>query len=353
MSATAGRHALLLLQQVHAFDPVPLRAGLGGHHVPFDTLTGTTSTEATLMRCLTGAERVAVAGHSGVGKTSLVQYVCGELGDEIAPIRIPVEAEDDATVTDPALFCQHLVRTVVGQLSEAKIIDKRTREELLAGTSETVDVTRRASRRGSFGFPKWMLQADIARDVETVATAPVRRSAATHIAQARDLVDAVAARGRVPAIIIDDSDAWLATAVGDRSAVIEPFFGRVLRVLAEELTAAIVVAVHDRYFDLPTFPRGRGFLEHIIHVPGLPDLAAVESILTARVERQTELVARDVITQDGLAALYTGYQQVAGNIRMTLLLAHTALQAACDDDAQAITGRHIDIALSRYRSVPG
>lgn len=332
---------------------MPLRAGLGGHHVPFDTLTLSANTEAPLSRCLQGAERVAVAGRSGVGKTSLVQYVCDQLADVIAPIRVPVEAEDDATVTDPAAFCQHLIRTVISHLSAARMIDGATRTELLAGTAATVNLSQRRTHRATFGLAKWMLQTDIARDVETAATAAVRRSAAEHISQARDVVDAVAARGLVPAIVIDDSDAWLATAVGDRSAVIEPFFGRVLRVLAEELNAAIVVAVHDRYFDLPAFPRGRGFLEQVIQVPRLPDLAALEAILTVRVAQQSDFVARDVITSDGLDALFTGYHRVAGNIRTTLLLAHTALQAACEDDAQAITGRHIDIAVSRYRDVPG
>jgi len=351
---TAGGRAVLLeLQQAHAFDPVPLRAGLAGNHVPFDTLTGTTDTEAQLSRCLLGAERVAVAGRSGVGKTSLVQYVCGELSNEIAPIRVPVAAEDDATIGDPAAFCQHLIRTVTLHLSDAKSIDDATRTELLAGTAAAVDLNKRTSRRSSFGLARWMLQADIARDVETAATATWYRSGAEHIAQARDVVAAVAARGLVLTIVIDDSDAWLATAVGDRSALIEPFFGRVLRVLAEELNAAIVVAVHDRYFDLPSFPRGRGFLEQTIHVPPLPHRRALEAILTARVGQQSTLTARDVITDDGLDALHAGYQVVDGNIRTTLLLAHTALQAACEDDAVAITGRHIEIAVSRYRDVPG
>ena len=350
---STGRATLLALQEGHAFDPVPLRAGLHSHHVPFDVLTGSTTTEAQLARCVRGIERVAVAGRTGVGKTSLVQYVCAELADEVAPIRVPVEAEDDGTVTDPAGFCQHLVRTVVRHLSEAKTIDDVTRSELLAGTAGAVDVSRRTARRAAFGLPKWMLQGDVARDVETAATATVQRSAAEHIAQARDVVAAVGARGLVPIIVIDDSDAWLVTAVGDRSAVIGPFFGRVLRVLAEELDAAIVVAVHDRYFEMPSFPRGRGFLEQIIHVPALPSCDALEAILTARVGEVVELVAKDVLTADGIEALHAGYQLVEGNIRSTLLLAHTALQAACEDDACLITRRHIEIAVTRYRDVPG
>ncbi|HVF04276.1 MAG TPA: hypothetical protein VNA20_05505 [Frankiaceae bacterium] len=350
---TASREALLELQRQNAFDPVPLRAGLHSTHIPFDRLTGSTNTEAELTRCMRGAERVAIAGRSGVGKTSLIGYVCAELADEVAPLRVPVDAEDDDTVTDPAAFCRHLIRTLARHLADARAIDDKTRTELLAGTADAVGLTKRQARQAGLGLPKWMLQADVARDAETAATATFERSAADHIAQARDVIEAVAAHDLIPMIVIDDSDAWLATAVGDRSSVIAPFFSRVMRVLAEELRAGIVVAVHDRYFDLPEFPRGRGFLEQVIHVPGLPDVDAVAAILAGRTLDIVDLPVDQIVATDAIKALHDGYQLVEGNIRTMLLLAHTALQTACEDDAEHITHRHVEIAMTRFRDVPG
>lgn len=350
---TSSRQVLLALQRAHAFDPVPLRAGLHSQHVPFDLLTGTTSTEQALTRCMFGAERVAVAGRSGAGKTSLIGYVSAGLSDTVAPLRVPVDAEDNQTITDPAAFCRHLIRTLARHLADARTIDERTRTELLAGTAGAVALSSRRTRHLALGFPAWMLRSDVARDVEIAATAKVQRSAAEHIAQARDVVDTVAAAGLVPVVVIDDSDSWLATAVGDRSALIAPFFGRVLRVLAEELLAGIVVAVHDHYFDLPGFPRGRGFLEQVIRVPSLPDDAAVRAILHARTVDVIDQDTTRVITNDAVAALHEGYRCGEGNVRMMLLLAHTALQAACEDEASVITRRHVEVALTRYRDVPG
>lgn len=350
---TGGRQLLHELQRRNAFDPVPLRAGLHSSHVPFDRLTGRASTEAELTRCIRTAERVAVAGRSGVGKTSLIGFVCAALADEVAVLRVPVDAEDDETVTDPGAFCRHLIRTLARHLAEARSIDDRTRAELLAGTAGTVGLTTRHRQQTGLALPKWMLQADVARDAETAATATVQRSASEHIAQARDVVDAIAARGLLPVLVIDDSDAWLATVVGDRSSVIGPFFGRVVRVLAEELRAGIVLAVHDHYFDLPEFPRGRGFVEQIIRIPALPDLSAVAAILDGRTREALDVPVEDAVSADAVAALYEGYQVVDRNIRSMLLLAHTALQTACEDDADRVGERHVQIALTRFRDVPG
>lgn len=350
---TAGRETLLALQRAHAFDPVPLRAGVHSQHVPFDTLTGTATTEVELARGVRGIERVAVAGRTGVGKTSLIGYVCAELSNEVAPLRIPVDAEDDETVTDPGAFCRHLIRTLARHLADARQVDPKTRAELLAGTATRVGLSKKSVRKSGIGLPKWMFNLDLAGDVESVATVDVDRSAAEHIAQARDIVGAIAARDLVPVLVIDDSDAWLATAVGDRTSVIAPFFGRVIRVLAEELTAGIVVAVHDRYFELNAFPRGRGFLEQVIHVPGLPDVGAVAAILEARTGEAAEVPVEDVLTEGGIAALHDGYQLVDGNIRSMLLVAHTALQVACEDEADRITRRHVEVAVTRYAEVPG
>jgi len=355
MTEEVGYDTLVELQAAHAFDPVPLRAGVHGYHVPFDTLTGTESTETELTRAVLGMERIAVAGRSGVGKTSMIQYCLDAISDRIAAIRVPVEAETDETVTEPHAFAEHLIRTVVRHLHDARQVSSGDRDAALRASARTAELAVRRKTSLTFGT-QWLLHADLAREVESTVSASVARSASDVIANARDIVDVVAARGLVPVLVIDDSDAWLATPNGDRTGLVGPFFTRVIRVLAEELTAGIVVAVHDHYFDLPGFPSDSGFLEESIRVPRLPSVDAVAAILDKRlaIHLEEKPLLGNVITEAGVAALFARYHAVDGNIRAMLLSAHTALQAACEDQANVITDRHIEVALTRYNdSYPG
>jgi hypothetical protein len=349
----AGRSALLVLQGAHAFDPVPLRSGVHGWHVPFDDLTHSQRTEAALSRAVLGIERVAIVGLSGVGKTSLIQHVLGELVGSTAMIRVPVEAEDELTVTDPAAFAGHLIRTVARYLTEAGDLTEPQRLRLVSGTTGATTTSRSRGMHVGVGLPPWTGQLDIAGDLRSVLQSTVSRSGSELIAHAAQIVDTIGARGLQPVLVIDDSDAWLATEVGNRTALVGPFFGRVVRMLAEELTASLVVAVHTHYFDLDAFPRGRGFLEEEVRVPALPDDAALSRILAARVSPHLDTPLPNVIDTAGISALFRGYLANSGNIRSTLLLAHTALQIACEDGADRINGRHIEAATARYSELPG
>jgi len=331
-------------------DYVPPSPTPSGFHVPFDELTDTQSTEQELIRAIRAIERVAVAGRSGVGKTSLIQYVMDSLTDTTAAIRIPVEAESSDTVSEPKAFAGHLLRTLARYLHEAKRIDPAARRNLVAGSARTLSVADRRSTHGGFGLPQWLLRADVASDVESVVTADVLTSAGDVIAQARDVVDAIAARGLTSVLVIDDSDAWLATPAGDRTGNVGPFFTRIVRMLAEEFNAALVVAVHDHYRELPQFPVGIGFLETTVHLPPLPSPEALARILDARITTFDfdGVQLGQVVEEPAVAALFERYTATDGNIRATLLTAHTALQAACDDHADGIAATHIQIALTRY-----
>jgi len=349
MTDPAGFDVLAALQEAHAFDPVPLRAGVHGYHVPFDDLTGSKATEGELARAARGMERVAVAGRSGVGKTSMIQYALGTLTDKVAAIRVPVEAESDETVTEPHAFAAHLIRTVARYLHDAKMIGEREHIDALSGSARTLTLATR--RTGSFGFgAQWLLRADLAREVEAAVSVDVAPSASDVVAKARDIVAVVAAHDLVPVLVIDDSDAWLATPNGDRTRLVGPFFTRVVRVLAEELNAGIVVAVHDHYFDLPGFSLDTGFLEQTIRIPRLPSAGGIAAILHARVAAHLDDKPSldGVVTDDVVAGLFNRYKAVDGNIRTTLLAAHTALQAACEDHAHVITDRHLQVAFTRY-----
>jgi hypothetical protein len=341
------------LQELRVFDPVPPRAGLGLQHVPFDDMTGQTTTEAALRRCIESVGRVAVTGGTGVGKSSVIAHVLQQLPG-VAPIQVRVEAEDDSTVSEPAAFCAHLARTLVRQLRRAGEIDPAEETALLAGSAGSRVLARTSSARGALGLPGWMFRADVSRDVQTVVSATHVPSAAEHIERAQDIVRAVGAHGLVPVIVIDDSDSWLATGLGDRRRLIEPFFGRVVRVLAEEMDAALVLAVHNRYFEMPEFPRGRGFLDQLVTIPALPSVGALEAVLAIRIEVGAEDIALpDVMAPAAAFALFDAYRLLGSDLRRTLLVMHTALQSACGADAEHVGQHHIEGALAKYQEIPG
>jgi energy-coupling factor transporter ATP-binding protein EcfA2 len=96
-----------------AFEATKRFDQLGYFHVPFDQLNGDDHTEAAFTRLVGNAERVAVVGASGCGKSSLIASVLGPLSvnlpDAIVPLRVPVAAEQDDVVIEPGSMARHIV----------------------------------------------------------------------------------------------------------------------------------------------------------------------------------------------------------------------------------------------------
>lgn len=180
-----------------------------------------------------------------------------------------------------------------------------------------------------------------------VLEATTTPSGADAIDAAARLVDAVAAHGLQPVLVVDDSDARLPTPAGDRTALVAPFFDRVLRMVAEELNAALVVAVHDHYFDVPGFDVASGFVEQRVAVPPLPSPESLGRIVAERAVGPGEVDPSDVVLPAAVEALFAYYEQCEGNIRRPLTLAHLALHAACEDGAEAVGRAHVEVALTQ------
>jgi hypothetical protein len=130
---------------------------LGSYHVPFDSLTGAQSFEAELSRAVRSGERVALVGPSGGGKSSVVASTFGPLEEGIAPIRVRVRALDDATVTTPHDFADHLIRVVADYATAADMLSADDRRALLERSGpETIRPA--ASRGGRLSLlPTWLI----------------------------------------------------------------------------------------------------------------------------------------------------------------------------------------------------
>src|SRR5437870_3248636 len=118
-----GAELLRRIVQTHVLNPTPVGDEMTDYYVPFDELFGKAVAEQPLRAAVEGGRRLAVVGPSGIGKSSLIDWVLGAPDDAFAAIRVPVSVERDETVTDPIAFAQHVIRTVSKYALDAEFID--------------------------------------------------------------------------------------------------------------------------------------------------------------------------------------------------------------------------------------
>ena len=347
------RAALERLQEAHAFDPAPRHEQLATLHVPFDELTGARTCERALDAALRREERVALVGASGAGKSSVAAWVLGPLVEGLAPVPVPVALERTEVAVDPVAFAAHLVRVVARYVAQTLPKQGGRAAEHARAASPRGPVRR--TRKVSVA-PEWMAaRVELAYELGA-ATEVVAPASGEVLEQARQVLELIGGEGLTPVLVLDDTDAWLrASWLPDAEAARAGFFGRVIRVLAEELGATAVVAVHDSYLAEPAYRAAAGFLDTTVRVPELPGRAAVARIL----ERRAELVltARrspvwsgldSVVTDGAVERLHDHYRQAPSpDLRRRLLyVAHTALTHACDGGSAVIDAGHVELAIA-------
>ena len=341
-----SRESLARLQEAHAFNPAPLRGELHELHVPFDEMTGDSGCEQPLGDALRRGQRVALVGISGSGKSSVTQSVLGPLVEGLAPLPITVAIERPAIAQDPAEFAGHLVQ-LVGQWV-AHAMPKKARR----GRQIATPAARTSRQRFSIA-PEWLTaKVELAYELQQ-ASAQTPLSSGQRIEQARQLLDLIRGEGLQPVLVLDDTDKWLNTAwQPDAATVRAAFFGRVIRVLAEELSTAAVLAVHPAYLGDDEYQAAAVFLDSTIHVPAIPGAGAVGQILGRRAALALNLADEpsaltQAIALDATAELFEHYSRHEPDMRKHVLLtAHAALAIACDDDADQIHARHIEVAIT-------
>jgi ABC-type phosphonate transport system ATPase subunit len=330
--------SLTELHAAHAFEPAPRRSSLHLLHVEFDDLTGAPVCEAPLLAALTSGQRVALVGSSGSGKTSVTESVLGPLREGVAPIHVPVSIEDPQIATSPSEFARHLVGLVRRWVTEGLPQDSGRASRVGAKPSGR-------SQRFSVA-PSWMgakveLGYELRQAVDDEPTTGGER-----IEQARQLLDIIEANGLRPVLVLDDTDRWLSHSWANSLEVRSGFFRRVVRVLAEELDTAAVIAVHPSYLTDPDYQAAAGFLDARVNVPCLPDPSAIGRLLARRA--QVALDREDVaglVTPAAHRALFDHYVS-SPNVRVAVLqVAHLALTLAVDDESTAIDEPHIRAAI--------
>lgn len=328
--------SLEALADAYAFESSPRRADLGVLHVPFDELTDDNRIEARLDASIRRHEPIALIGASGCGKSSVIAHVLGPTSEGVTPVYIPLAAAPSQTVDTPEHLADHLLTTfarLAGSTGE------QVEHDLAHKTTTTTRM-----RRGRAGFAARWIGADVAAEVQHQAQTERRATLADKTDALAQILTIVAGGHLAPVIVFDDTDRWLSY---ESVELVTRFFAEGVRWLLE-LPAALVVAVHPRYFETTPQDELLCYLDTRINIPRLESASAVDAILRRRIEAivgTPNANLAEVLAADASAAVLAVYRE-SGSLRRALQVCHTALHDALSDCAQMISARHVDAAAS-------
>ena len=147
--------------------------------------------------------------------------------------------------------------------------------------------------------------------------------------------------------VFDESNTWLRIPGLDRTAVANAFFMRTVRMLAKEVNAGLVIAVHDHYLDLAGYREASNWLSGEVRIPRLIDArAGIEAILRDRlVVGGVDAPIEDVIEPDGIDQL-AKYYEAGRTLRDVLRVTQRSLQHALSDGVELITESLVESVVS-------
>ena len=147
--------------------------------------------------------------------------------------------------------------------------------------------------------------------------------------------------------VFDDSDTWLRIPDLDRTAVANAFFMRTVRMMTKEVSAGLVLAVHDEYLGLVGYKEASAWLSGEIRIPRLLDAQlGIDTILRDRLAvSEGAATIEDVFELDALGHLAKHYEG-GKTIRDVLRVAQRSLQHALSDGMDLVSVQLVEQAIA-------
>lgn len=346
---------LFQLRNAHAFDHVPMRHNLGVYHVPFDELLETGTYEKFLRSSAERAERTAIVGVSGSGKSSLIEHALGPAVPKVAPIPVPVSAEPADVVTNVQSVASLIIQTLVrnSKLKESdrsRALESASPKRLVSPPKNRLDV--------NLSFP-WMVpnvRVEIIRQAHPDLL--IDRSAQETLEVVEQLLNIIKNDDLTPILVFDDTDKWFRSPgkSTDHYELALNFFDDVLPEFCQ-LSAGIVVALHSNYVANESVKESlQSSIGNRLEIPILPSAEALGKVIRSRIiahlspekpSEAPELI--DFLEKSALEGLFELHQgRFEGSLRKVICVVHTALVHACDDRYEKLTPELIDLAANTW-----
>jgi hypothetical protein len=330
------------LAESYPFESTPSFLDLADYHIPFDELVVGAAVESPLLIAAKRRERIALIASSGSGKSSVVAHTFGPTVEGVAPIVVQVKPLSADAVCRPDAVAGEILRSAHRYAEQLGALTEAERDRIIEASAPERRLSHGSTKSAGFGLGLGWLTGQRSTEVMHQSEVTENIGLAEKTAAIAAVLDIARRDDLHPVLIFDDTDRWLG---GEEASIVDRFFSEVLRWLASDVDASVVVAVHDRYIDQKS--DRLAFLDTRIRVPPLTGRGQLEVMLMRRASLNLgrQIAVAEFAAAEAIEALWAAYQDGA-SVRRVVQLTHIALQEAIRDGApQVISAAHVGAAL--------
>jgi hypothetical protein len=326
---------------------------------PFDKIT-TKKTESTLKRSIENGEFVSLKAETGSGKTCVASFVFLMLQTRYFPIIIsPLMENVEKVCTSPEEFARFILAQTYYNVQSFGVIDKKTKaiaKEAMAlkiSYAEGKKTGIGGQIKGTLSFVPFLasLEPQLSIDIEEFTKTALEEKIynTQRIACIKQLCETIEAYGTKPIFLLDDTDKFLKRPDIDLSAVVAPFFGRILPALVK-IDYPIIVATHEYYDGFPAYRDAeKNCFNKVITIPKI-DKAGLDAVLQKRIKAVGSRAKLDeVFEADAVKTIYDYYCREP-ILRRTMLLCQDCVEKAISEGKEKITNSLVTLTILESES---
>lgn len=318
---------------------------LAADHLALDELESHASWEERALRSILQDRPVAVTGPPGVGKSSLIAFVCAQLPETHVAFRLPVTGADDPTSVSI------MASVALGTALHAIELEDYQRAAIEAARADAATTERRDPRIATGKLGGGPLPAEINAELGSLRQEyTTNRLASDRLVGLDRLIDILVYHGKQPVFVCEDTEALVGGA--DRRDVIERFFNGPIRAFLTEVDAPLVIGVQSEIaVESPTFQDLRTRTTDI-EAAGFTNPADALRRIAARrlIDHDADFAVDAILHPDAVEALARFYGEAGCSLRYALAVLHGAAAHAADMGADRIDGAHVRQAAADWRA---